>query len=199
MTPATLAGAVRSLIARRAQHDQRPVSAGLRRLLDGYVGVAWGATQEIDEFCRADKRALVRAAWDWINGLDARLAQGWAAAEAGRHPGEHGWCDVNNLLWVTLVAFRSLPSNLPQLLLFAEHLDRLRLGCLRNTSPNCGAKATPTFKPSSRNAPTKRKPWPANTFTPATRPCTYHWPRTWSSTSEPAPTTSAHQQHLRRR
>lgn len=98
-TPATLAGAVRSLIARRAQHDQRPVSAGLRRLVDGHVGVAWGATQEIDEFSRADKRALVRAAWEWLNRLDARLAQGWAAAEAGRHPGEHGWGDVNNLLW----------------------------------------------------------------------------------------------------
>lgn len=99
MTPATLAGAVRPLIARRAQHDQRPVSTGLLRLLDGYMGVASGATQEIDEFCRADKRALVRAAWEWVKGLDARLAQGWATAEAGRHPGEHGWGDVNNLLW----------------------------------------------------------------------------------------------------
>ena len=98
-TPATIAGAVRLLIARRAQHDQRPVSAGLRRLVDGYMGVAWGRTQEIDEFSRADKRALVRAAWEWLNGLDARLGQGWAAAEAGRHPGEHGWGDVNNLLW----------------------------------------------------------------------------------------------------
>src|SRR5262249_13906980 len=91
--------AVRSLIARRAQHDQRPVSAGLRRLVDGEAGVAAGSTQEIDEFSRTDKRSLVRAAWEWANRLEARLANGWAAAAGGRHPGDHGWDDVDNLLW----------------------------------------------------------------------------------------------------
>jgi hypothetical protein len=34
-TPAAYAGSVRALIARRAQHDQRPVTAALCRLVDG--------------------------------------------------------------------------------------------------------------------------------------------------------------------
>ena len=38
-TPAAYAGSVRALIARRAQHDQRPVTAALCRLVDGVKGV----------------------------------------------------------------------------------------------------------------------------------------------------------------
>jgi len=37
-----------------------------------------------------------------------------------------------------------LPSNLPQLLLFADHLDGLRLRCGRSTSPRCGGRSTRT-------------------------------------------------------
>ena len=98
-TPSTLAAMVRALIARRAQHDQRPVSPHLRRLVDGQVGVASGSTQEVDEFSRKDKRALVRAAWAWANELDSRISEGWASAAQGRHPAEHGWTTVTNLLW----------------------------------------------------------------------------------------------------
>ena len=97
--PAAFAGIVRALIARRAQHDQRPVTANLLRLVDGAIGVPWGSSQELDEFTRNDKRALVRAAWAWAHQLDARLADGWASAARGGHPAEHGWTDSTNLLW----------------------------------------------------------------------------------------------------
>jgi hypothetical protein len=76
-TPAAYAGTVRALIARRGQHDQRPVSPNLRRLVNGAIGVASGSSQELDEFTRHDKRALVRVAWAWAQRLDARLAEGW--------------------------------------------------------------------------------------------------------------------------
>jgi hypothetical protein len=102
-TPSTLAASVRSLIARRARHEQRPVADGLRRLVDGAVGVAWGHSEEVDEFSRKDKRMLVRAAWEWVNQLDARLAAGRAAAAGGRHPADGRWTDAGNLLgaWPT--------------------------------------------------------------------------------------------------
>jgi hypothetical protein len=77
-TPAGYAGSVRALIARRAEHDQRPVTAALCRLVDGAKGVPSGSSRELDEFTRADKRALIRAAWVWAHQLDARLANGWA-------------------------------------------------------------------------------------------------------------------------
>lgn len=98
-TPAGYAGTVRALIARRAQHDQRPVTPNLARFINGAIGVAQGSSQEIDEFNRTDKRALIRAAWDWARRLDTRLAEGWASAARGRHPAQHGWTDTTNLLW----------------------------------------------------------------------------------------------------
>lgn len=97
--PAFLASAVRALISRRAQHEHRRVSAHLRRLVDGEIGVAWGTSTEIDEFSRKDKRALVRAAWKSVNDLQARLERGWELAAEGHHPDEHGWTSVSNLLW----------------------------------------------------------------------------------------------------
>ena len=98
-TPAAYAGTVRALIARRAQHDQRPVTAALCRLVDGAKGVPPGSSQELDEYTRADKRALVRAAWAWAHELDARLANGWTSAGRGRDPAMYGWVDITNLLW----------------------------------------------------------------------------------------------------
>jgi hypothetical protein len=115
-TPSTLAATVRALISRRAHHQQRPVAPGLRRLVDGEVGVPWGNTQEVDEFSRTDKRALVRAAWEWVNRLDTRLAAGWAAADRGKHPAEHGWTEVADLLWGLAhgqVNPREIRDNLP--------------------------------------------------------------------------------------
>lgn len=98
-TPALLAWAVRALIARRVQHDQRPVCAQVCRVVEGAMGVARGVTREVDEFSRADKRALVRAAWQWVHELDQRLTAGWALVRQGAHPAEHGWTSVANLLW----------------------------------------------------------------------------------------------------
>jgi hypothetical protein len=115
-TPSTLAAMVRALVSRRAHHEHRPVTAGLRRLVDGEVGVPWGNTQEVDEFSRKDKRALVRAAWEWVNRLDDRLAAGWAAAERGRHPAAHGWTEIPNLLWGLAhgqISTREILDNLP--------------------------------------------------------------------------------------
>lgn len=115
-TPSTLAAMVRALISRRAHHEHRPVTAELRRLVDGEVGVPWGGTQEVDEFSRKDKRALVRAAWEWVNRLDDRLAAGWAAAERGRHPAAHGWTEIPNLLWGLAhgqISPREVLDNLP--------------------------------------------------------------------------------------
>jgi len=98
-TPSRFAGTVRALIVRRAHHEKRPVAAGLGRLADGESGVPAGRTQEIDEYSRKDKRALVRAAWGWVHRTQTRLDQGWALAQQGRHPAEHGWTDPADLLW----------------------------------------------------------------------------------------------------
>ena len=59
MVPGTVSGFVRALIIRRAQHEERPVDPALLRLIDSGTAVEWGGTDEIDEFTRADKRALV--------------------------------------------------------------------------------------------------------------------------------------------
>ena len=98
-TPAAYAGWVRALIALRAQHGQRPVTASLRRLVDGAKGILCGHSQELDEFSLADKRTLIRAAWEWAHRLDARITNGWASAGRGDDPAKHGWLDSDNLLW----------------------------------------------------------------------------------------------------
>ncbi|MFI5540645.1 hypothetical protein ACIA5H_30050 [Nocardia sp. NPDC051900] len=97
--PALLASEVRALIGYRAQQEHRPVDPRMRRLLRGHMGVAWGATNELDEFSRKDKRAVVRAARTWTAELERRLTAGWAWAARGSHPADHGWTDVANLLW----------------------------------------------------------------------------------------------------
>lgn len=115
-TPAVLASAVRVLIERRAQHAGRPVATALRHLVQGQVGVARGAAQEVDEFSRRDKRALIRVAWTCAQDLDRRIVQGWALAEQGQHPGEDGWTNVANLLWGLAhqqVGPRDIRDNLP--------------------------------------------------------------------------------------
>ncbi len=144
-TPSTLAAAVRSLIARRAQHDHRPITAGLRRLVDGEVGVAAGSTQEIDEFSRADKRSLVRAAWEWVNRLDLRVSEGWAAAARGHHPDEHGWTQVDNLLWGLAcgqVNPRQIREHLPAV---HEWPPQLRAYIEADGRPVCAARAKETL------------------------------------------------------
>lgn len=97
--PATLASAIRLLMARRGEHEHRAVDPRLLHLVHGEMGVEWGACQELDEFSRTDKNRIVRTAWTLVRPLEQRLTQGWERAAEGRHPAEHGWTDASNLLW----------------------------------------------------------------------------------------------------
>ncbi|MGA5412042.1 hypothetical protein ACPCSC_32905 [Streptomyces lavendulocolor] len=97
--PAILSSAVRLLVVRRDDRPGRPVHGSLSGFARGRTLAAWGETAELDEFSRADKKALVKAAWSAVHALERRLADGWALAEQGRHPGDGGWLEVPNLLW----------------------------------------------------------------------------------------------------
>ncbi|WP_406003429.1 hypothetical protein [Streptomyces sp. NBC_00829] len=97
--PAALAGKLRILIARRAEHPDRPVAAGLRHWASGHVGLRGGQTQELDEFTRADKKELVKAAWSDHLAITARIRRGWELAATGKDPAEDGWDCLANLLW----------------------------------------------------------------------------------------------------
>ncbi|WP_433860343.1 hypothetical protein [Streptomyces kronopolitis] len=97
--PAVKASAVRTLINRRGRCPDRPVDLGLGGLAAGQHALSWGSTQELDEFSRKDKAALVQAAWRSVGELDKRLAAGRALSATGGHPAEHGWLSLPNLLW----------------------------------------------------------------------------------------------------
>lgn len=97
--PAMLASAVRTLIARRGEHQDRAVDSRLLHLVLGEMGVEWGPGQELDEFSRKDKNRIVRVAWALVKPLEQRLARGWERAGDGRDPAIHGWTDISNLLW----------------------------------------------------------------------------------------------------
>lgn len=99
--PAGLAARVRNLILHRAQHPDRPVTALLDGWLTGAIGLRKGVTQEVDEFTRADKRALLRAAWDDLRALEERLRAGAELLATGADPrsSSDGWLVPANLLW----------------------------------------------------------------------------------------------------
>lgn len=97
--PAQYAGKIRRLIKRRAEHAERPVVGPLRGWLKGSVGVRRGTTKELDEFTRADKLKLVKAAWADLAAIDARIKAGWALAASGEDPAVGGWLEPANLLW----------------------------------------------------------------------------------------------------
>lgn len=97
--PAMLASAVRTLIARRGEHQDRVVDSRLLHLVLGEMGVEWGAGQELDEFSRTDKNRMVRASWALVKPLEQRLTLGWERAGEGNDPATHGWTDAANLLW----------------------------------------------------------------------------------------------------
>ncbi|MEU8934802.1 hypothetical protein AB0D30_33565 [Streptomyces sp. NPDC048409] len=99
MRPAILAGAIRVLIRRRAEHPQRPVAERVAALAKAGSGVPVGEYDELDEFSRKDKQALVRAAWAAVIALEKRLDTGWRMAEQGRHPQDGSWMSVPDLLW----------------------------------------------------------------------------------------------------
>jgi hypothetical protein len=116
MAPGVLACHLRTLVRRRAEHQQRPVTGSLLRLLSGEVGVGWGACQEIEEFSRADKQMITKAAWQWLAETERRLAKGWRLAGQGQHPGS--WTNVADLLSGLAsqeVTLEEIRANLPSL------------------------------------------------------------------------------------
>jgi hypothetical protein len=97
--PAHQAGRLRRLVKRRAAHPDREVAAHLNGWLTGSAGLRRGATREVDEFSRADKKALVQAAWADIRQLEQRLQRGRDLLEIGVDPEAGGWLQPANLLW----------------------------------------------------------------------------------------------------
>ncbi|MBD3545836.1 hypothetical protein H4F93_10180 [Streptomyces sp. JV180] len=97
--PAILSGAVRVLIRRRVEHPERPVTERVAALAKAGSGVPIGENEELDEFSRAEKQAMVRAAWAAVIALEKRLETGWRLAAEGRHPGDGSWMSIPDLLW----------------------------------------------------------------------------------------------------
>lgn len=98
-SPAWHAGRLRRMITRRAEHPNRPVAGHLPGWAQGNVGVRRGQSNELDEFTRPQKQALVKAAWANLIAIETRIKEGWTLAAAGRDPREHGWLEPANLLW----------------------------------------------------------------------------------------------------
>lgn len=98
-SPAWHAGRLRQLIERRIEHPDRPVVGHLSSWGKGALGVRRGKSEELDEFTRAEKLALVKAAWADLAAVDARIKKGWALAERGVDPAVGGWLEPANLLW----------------------------------------------------------------------------------------------------
>lgn len=99
MRPAILAGAIRVLIRRRAEHPERPVAARVTALAKAGSGVPIGENEELDEFSRTEKQAMVRAAWAAVIAMEKRLETGWGMAGQGRHPRDGSWMSIPDLLW----------------------------------------------------------------------------------------------------
>jgi len=115
-TPGWHAGRVRALIARRAEHPDRPVAVGWDGWIDGAVGVRRGSSSELDEFSRADKKKLIRAASAARRATMARIRQGRELAAAGTDPQLGGWLAVENLLWAIwsdVKVCERIPDRLP--------------------------------------------------------------------------------------
>lgn len=122
-TPGWNAGRVRALIARRAEHPDRPVAGHLNGWVEGAVGVRRGGSNELDEFSRADKRKLIQAAWAARRATEARIRAGRELAATGTDPATGGWVEPGNVLWAIANNTRSCkdiisrlpgPSALPQ-------------------------------------------------------------------------------------
>ncbi|MET9079002.1 hypothetical protein ABZX95_44400 [Streptomyces sp. NPDC004232] len=88
-----------SLIRFRGQHPERALATAVQRLLTTAVPVNRGGTRELEEFTRAEKRQLVRAAWKDIRRLKERLARGRELVAAGADPRTAGWMDPANLVF----------------------------------------------------------------------------------------------------
>jgi hypothetical protein len=97
--PGFMASALHILIVRRDDHADRSIDPLLARLARGPVLISWGESSERDEFKRAEKRAMVRAAWKSIRAMEDRIAAGRASADQGQHPDQGSWTSVPDLLW----------------------------------------------------------------------------------------------------
>ncbi|MFF9714659.1 hypothetical protein ACF1DW_03535 [Streptomyces sp. NPDC014603] len=138
--PGAVAADLRILINRRQQHPDRPLAAQLGRVAQHH-SLAWGTTQELDEFSRKDKAALVRAAWDDVARIRNRLRKGWEMAAAGGHPAVHGWSRMPDLLWA--LAHRAmLPLEMYQQISFplGPELAALIPDNIRTEGPYCGMR-----------------------------------------------------------
>ncbi|WP_435204924.1 hypothetical protein [Micromonospora sp. bgisy143] len=106
-TPGWHAGRVRALIARRAEHPDRPVAGHLYGWIAGALGVRRGGSTELDEFSRADKQKLVRAAQAARRATETRIRAGRALAATGTDPEAGGWTQPENVLWAIAHNVRS--------------------------------------------------------------------------------------------
>ncbi|KUN57218.1 hypothetical protein AQJ46_48490 [Streptomyces canus] len=127
--PAWHAGRIRTLIARRIEHPDRSVAGHMPGWVGGALGLRRGQCVELDEFTRADKKALVQAAWADHLAIKARVERGWEFAQSGSNPAEGGWHELANLLWAIahqegaceeiirqLPPWRDMPASLRDLL-----------------------------------------------------------------------------------
>ncbi len=139
--PGALAANIRILVNRRQRHPDRDLAPRLAQIAGQDHSLAWGVTQELDEFSRKDKTALVKAAWDDVARLRKRLKDGWAMAEAGGHPAEHGWSRMPDLLWALArraVAPREMAKTVPFPL--APELAALIPDNVRTEGQSCGLR-----------------------------------------------------------
>jgi hypothetical protein len=139
--PALLAGCVMTLLRFRGRHPDRALSSGVQRMLRAPARVNPGRSRELEEFTRAEKRALVAAAWKDVRELQERLAEGARLRAAGADPRTHGWLSAANLvyglaeglvtpgeIWPHLPHYGDWPVQLHEL------LDRAKVRFCPNTS-----------------------------------------------------------------
>ncbi|UQU67468.1 hypothetical protein COUCH_14865 [Couchioplanes caeruleus] len=118
-SPANYSNALRTLIRFRAEREGTTVASSVQRLVARPISVPFGRTDELDEFTRQEKQALVRLAWEQVRMMERRLARGRSLiASASGHPAEHGWRDPANLLWALdngRISFQEIRPWLPRL------------------------------------------------------------------------------------
>lgn len=117
--PYILAADVLSLIRFRGQHPERMLTPAVQRVLTTAIPTGFSRTQrQLEEFTRAEKRELVRAAWTDIRHLKRRLERGRELVGEGADPRTAGWNSLANLafglandLVSPLEIWRALPGH----------------------------------------------------------------------------------------
>ncbi|MFF3460537.1 hypothetical protein ACFYXH_40940 [Streptomyces sp. NPDC002730] len=131
--PYFLAADVLSLIRFRGQHPERVLAPAVQRVLTTAIPASVPRThRQLEEFTRAEKRELVRAAWADIRGLKRRLERGRELVAAGADPRTAGWTSLANLafglanglvtpldIWRALPNHHSWPAELKEVFDFA--------------------------------------------------------------------------------